>query len=424
MSDAPPARRHGNPWLLPALLVAGAAAGVLVGATMGARWKDPALEPAVLGIRLLGTVFLSLLKALVVPLVVTSMIVGVAQLGDLRRVGRLAGRAATYFVSTTLLAVVIGMVLVNAIAPGHRAGAVGTPTGELATVARTPAQALYEVIAGMFPPNAVAAATEGNVLGLIVLSLLFGGALTLGGERARRVIEIIEVVNEALLRIVRLVVWLAPIGVFGLVADRLGKAGGGGVVGAELERLSWYAVTVVTGLFIHGVVILPLLLAVLARRSPRRYGAGMTDALLTAFGTASSAATMAVTLRCVTEKNGVSRRAADFVIPLGTTINMDGTALYEAVAAMFLAQSLGVELTFAQQAIVLLTATLAAIGAAAIPEAGLITLMIVVSAVGLPPESIGLIISIDWILDRFRTTVNVWGDAVGAAIIDRQLERD
>jgi Na+/H+-dicarboxylate symporter len=162
-----------------------------------------------------------------------------------------------------------------------------------------------------------------------------------------------------------------------------------------------------------------MLLRFVAGRPVRRYAAGMLDALITAFGTASSAATMAVTLRGVIEKNGVGRRSADLVIPLGTTVNMDGTALYEAVAVVFIAQSLGIELSLVEHLLIAVTATLAAIGAAAIPEAGLVTMVLVLSAVGLPAESVGLLLSIDWILDRFRTAVNVWGDSVGAALVDR-----
>jgi len=180
--------------------------------------------------------------------------------------------------------------------------------------------------------------------------------------------------------------------------------------------------TVVAGLTLHACVTLPLLLWIFTRRSPRRYAAGMSDALLTAFGTASSAAAMGVTLRSVTEKNGVSRRAAELVIPLGTTVNMNGTALYEAVAVLFIAQASGIHLDFARLVVLALTATLAAVGAAAIPEAGLVTMVLVLSAVGLPASGIGVLLSIDWILDRARTAVNVWGDAVGAAVVERQIE--
>jgi Na+/H+-dicarboxylate symporter len=412
-----------RPWLLPALMLAGAACGLAIGGVLGPRWKDPELALAVLPLRLVGTIFLSLLKALIIPLVVASVVASVANLGDLHRLGRVAALTASFFLGTTLLAVLTGVGVVNAIRPG--AGLAGAPVAELSeTVARagqSPVEALYDVITGMFPPNLVAAAAEGNILGLIVASLLFGTALSLLGPRGSRLGELAEISTAALLKLVHWVVWLAPLGILGLVAERVGNAGGGEAIWADLKALGWYAASVLTGLALHAFVTLPLLLLVLARRNPLRFLAGMGDSLLTAFGTASSAATLGVTLACLQQKNGISARAADFVVPLGTTVNMNGTALYEAVAVLFIAQTLGVELGTGSQLVVVLTATLAAIGAAAIPEAGLVTMLLVLTAVGLPPEGIGLILSIDWILDRFRTAVNVWGDAVGAAVVDRRL---
>ena len=406
-----------SPWLLPALMVGGAVGGAARGSLLGTRWSDPRLEPLVLAVRLCGVVFLALLKGLIVPLVVTSVIGAVTRMGDMRRMGRLAGLTAFYFLSTTFVAVGTGIVLVNLIRPG--AGGDALPKAAAIPETGSTAQAIYDVIAGMFPSNLFAAASEGNVLGLIVFSLVFGAVLTLEGRRALPLVQVIDAANEAFLRLVRYVIWLAPVGIFGLVADRIGLAGGGGAIWNELQRLGWYALTVMLGLAIHSVITLPLLLRVFARRNPARYAAGMADSLITAVGTASSAATLPVTLRCATAENGVSRRAAEFVIPIGATVNMDGTALYEAVAVIFIAQSLGIDLTVGHQLVVLFTATLAAIGAAAIPEAGLVTMVIVLASVGLPAEGIGLIIAIDWVLDRFRTGVNVWGDAVGAGIVDR-----
>jgi Na+/H+-dicarboxylate symporter len=409
-------------WVLPALMLLGALLGLLLGGTVGHRWTDPSLEPLVLFVRLLGVVFLSILKALIVPLVVTSIVVAVTGMGDLRKFGRAAAATCGYFVSTTFLAVITGMVLVSIIAPGSRGGAApGEAATSLPAAANQSAwQAIYDILTGMFPPNIAAAAVEGNILGLIVFSIAIGIVLAWMGERSRGLVDLLVVANEALLAMVRFVVWLAPIGILGLVADRVGKAGGGAAVWTDLQRLAWYAATVLIGLAIHSLV-LSAIVQVLAKKRARAYVAGMSDALVTALGTASSAATMAVTLRCVTENNGVGRRAADLVIPLGTTVNMDGTALYEAVAVIFIAQAMGVELSLAQHGLIAITATLAAIGAAAIPEAGLVTMVLVLGAIGLPAEGIGLLLSIDWLLDRFRTTVNVWGDSVGAALIDRML---
>jgi Na+/H+-dicarboxylate symporter len=186
-----------------------------------------------------------------------------------------------------------------------------------------------------------------------------------------------------------------------------------------LSKIGKYFMTVIIGLGIHAVVVLPILLLILARQSPARYALGMAPALGTAWSTASSSATLPVTLECTEVRNKVSRRSALFVLPIGATINMDGTALYEAVAAIFIAQASGIDLAPGQQVIIFVTATLAAIGAAGIPQAGLVTMVIVLNAVGLPLEGIGLILAIDWFLDRFRTTVNVWGDSVGAAVVDR-----
>lgn len=405
-------------WVLPALMMLGGIGGIGLGTWLGPHWEDPALEPVVVGLGLLGSVFLSLLKALIVPLVVTSMVLGVRTLGALRNVARLASMTALYFLTTTAIAVVTGIVLVQWIGPGR--GGVGlAEAGPVPAVDSSPFAAVAELVSGMFPPNLVAAAAEGNVLGLIVFSLVFGLALARIGSAGDGLAGALEGLNQALMLFVRWLVWLAPLGILGLVAERLGRAGGGGAALAELARLWSYALTVSCGLLVHACVTLPLLLWLVARRDPRRYLRGMLAALLTAFGTASSAATLPLTLRGVIENNGVSRRAADFVLPLGTTVNMDGTALYEAVAVVFIAQTLGIELTLVQLVIVALSATLAAIGAAAIPEAGLVTMVLVLEAVDLPVEGIGLLLSIDWILDRLRTSVNVWGDSIGAAVIER-----
>lgn len=400
-------------------MLAGAGLGIAAGAGLGGRVDDPAWEPVILAVRVVGQLFLNALKALVVPLIATSVVLSVASMGNLRTFGRTAVRTLVYFATTTVLAVATGLVLVNALRPGLRTQATAAPPPDFA--APSAAQAIADVILGMVPSNLVGAAAEGNVLGLIVFAVVAGAMLANMEGRARPVMAVLEVTNDVLLRLVHLVVWTAPLGIFGLVADRLARAGGGAHVWTDLVALGWYALTVLCGLALHALVTLPLVLLVFGRRHPARYAAGMGQSLLTAFGTASSAATMGVTLACVTERNGVSARAAEFVIPLGTTVNMDGTALYEAVAVLFIAQTLGVELGFVQQLVVLFTATLAAVGAAAIPEAGLVTMVLVLGAVGLPADAVGLILSIDWILDRFRTAVNVWGDAVGAAVVDRSL---
>jgi Na+/H+-dicarboxylate symporter len=275
-----------------------------------------------------------------------------------------------------------------------------------------------DVVVGMIPENPFRAAAEMDILPLIVFSLLFGGVLTTLGERGRPLVKVFEAVNDVVMKIVHLVMWFAPIGVFGLVAGKLGEVGGGSAFMDELARVGKYALTVLLGLGVHAVVVLPLILRLVTARPPARYFRNMMPAVTTAFSTASSSATLPVTFDCV-EDNRVSRTSADLVLPLGATINMDGTALYEAVAAMFIAQSYGIELGFGAQVVIFLTATLAAIGAAGIPQAGLVTMVLVLQSVGLPLEGIGAILSIDWFLDRWRTAVNVWGDSVGAAVVDR-----
>jgi solute carrier family 1 (high affinity glutamate transporter) protein 1 len=424
MSHTAPAAR---PWLLPALMMLGALVGVALGTAFAPLWESAPSGGFVIGVGLLGTIFLSVLKALVVPLIVSSVIVAVYEVGTASRVARLAWNTAAYFVCTTLLAVVTGLVLVTLIDPGvgHGGTAAAAPDG----VARSLPEALASLAQSLFPANLIEAAGHGhgadgsvqagNVLGLIVFSLFFGAALLKLGARAKPLADALRGVEQALFVLVRWVVWLAPVGIAGLVADRLGRAGGGAAAWEEVQRLGSYALTVLLGLAVHAGVTLPLVLWFVARRSAMRYAAGMSEALLTAFGTASSAATLAITRRGVVERNGVSGRSADFVLPIGATVNMDGTALYEAVAVVFIAQSLGIELDAVQLLLVALTATLAAIGAAAIPQAGLVTMVLVLDAVGLPAEGIGLLLSIDWILDRFRTAVNVWGDAIGAAVVER-----
>jgi len=395
-----------NTFLL--FLLAGIVAGVLSGWIFG---------PAMTAVGWLGTLFLNALKMLIVPLVVSSMVVGIASMGDVRKIGRVGGVTFLYYFTTTGLAVILGIVLVDIIRPGAGVALTGAPAPDV--VAGKEAIGFSDILLSLISPNIVKSAAELDILPLIVFSLVFGGVLTTLGERGKPVLKFFDGVNEALMKMVDLVMILAPFGVFGLIAARLGEAGGGSAVVGELLKIGRYFFTVMLGLSIHSLVVLPALLFLFARRNPGRYALGMAPALGTAWSCASSSATLPVTLECVEERNRVGRRSALFVLPLGATINMDGTALYEAVAAIFIAQAIGVDLSAGQQFLIFLTATLAAIGAAGIPQAGLVTMVIVLKAVGLPLEGIGLILAVDWFLDRFRTTVNVWGDSVGAAIVDR-----
>jgi Na+/H+-dicarboxylate symporter len=271
---------------------------------------------------------------------------------------------------------------------------------------------------GMIPSNIFSAMARMEILPLIIFSLILGAALSVLGSRVTTTIEVISTLNDAVMKLVHWIMIIAPIGIFGLIAARIGHAGGFSGFLPELWSLGKYSLTVLVGLAIHGIVVLPLILKIFGRRDPNHYVRGVGTALLNAFSTASSSATLPLTIQGVEEENGISNRTASFVLPLGATINMDGTALYEAVAAIFIAQVYGISMNPVMQGVIFLTATLAAIGAAGIPEAGLVTMVIVLRAVGLPIEGIGLLLAIDWLLDRFRTTVNVWGDSVGAGVIE------
>ncbi len=391
--------------------------GMILGAVLGAL-GGYYLGDLFLHIKFLGTIFLNALKMIVIPLVIASMIVGVTSLGDIRKLGRTAGKTLAFYLATTGFSVLVGIILVNIIRPGLGVPLIGEGVPEFVTEGGE--RTIIDIIVGLVPDNIFGAAASGQILPLIVFSLIFGGVLTAIGSNGRPVIAFFEGVNMAIMKIVMLIIYFAPIGIFALI---------GGIVAqnqASVERivsaLGLYAVTVILGLLIHATITLPMILKIMGRKNPLQYVVNMGQALATAFTTASSSATLPVTMECVEEKNKVDSKAASFVLPLGATINMDGTALYEAVAAIFIAQIYGIDLSIGAQVIIFFTATLASIGAAAIPEAGLVMMTLVLSAVGLPLEGIGIILAIDWFLDRCRTTVNVWGDSVGAAVIGETSE--
>lgn len=282
---------------------------------------------------------------------------------------------------------------------------------------------LIDMVEGLIPKNLFKAMANNDILPLIVFSLLFGGVLTTLGEKGKPVIALFEGINEAVMKIIHLIMLFAPIGIGALIAGRMGKAGGIEGFGPELARVGKYALTVIGGLLIHAIVVLPLILAFLGKRKIFPYLYNVLPALTTGFSTASSSATLPMTMECTTEKNKISNKISSFILPLGATINMDGTAMYEAVAAIFIAQAYGIDLGSVQMLVIFIAATIAGIGAAGIPEAGLVTMVIVLKAVDLPIEGISLILVIDWFLDRCRTTINIWGDVVGAAVVDRLESR-
>ncbi|MCB2229145.1 dicarboxylate/amino acid:cation symporter [bacterium] len=391
--------------------------GMIAGAVIGA-FGGYYLPGFFTSISFLGTIFLNALKMIVVPLIVASMIVGVASLGDVRKLGRTAGYTFLYYLTTTALSVIVGLVMVNLLQPGTGVEQLGSDVSDI--VAKGEGKTLVDVIVGLIPSNVVKAAAEGDILPLIFFSLLFGGILTSLGKKGRPVIEFFESLNLAIMKLVTLVIYFAPIGVLAIIGEIVARERDS--VQDLLSRLGMYTLTVVIALLIHAVITLPILLRIFAKRSALSYFTNMGQALATAFSTASSSATLPLTMELVEQRNKVDSRAASFVLPLGATINMDGTALYEAVAALFIAQVYGIDLSLGQQIVIFLTATLASIGAAGIPHAGTVMMVLVLKAVELPLEGIGFIWAIDWFLDRCRTTVNVWGDSIGAAIVGNTKE--
>jgi Na+/H+-dicarboxylate symporter len=388
-------------------ILAGAILGIACGAWFG---------PAMAGIEWLGTLFLNALKMTIVPLIVAAVVTGVASLGDVRKLGRIGGLTVLYYLATTAVAVGLGLLVVNLIEPGVGVARVGAALPE--SLAGHASTGIADIALALVAPNLVAAAAEMQLLPIIVFALVFAAALTTIGPRADAVLAFFDGLNETMMTIVVWIMYLAPVGIFALIAARLGQAGGGAAFVQEIAAVGRYVATVLLGLAVH-FAFLVLVLAVLGRRGTD-YLRAMLRALLTAFGTASSSATLPLTMECAREA-GADERATRFVLPLGATVNMDGTALYEAVAVMFIAQAYGVTMSAGAQVMIFLTATLAAIGAAGIPQAGLVTMVLVLSAVGLPLEGIGLLLAVDWFLDRFRTAINVWGDSVGAAVISRAM---
>lgn len=370
-----------------------------------------------------GKLFLNALKMLIVPLIVSSIIVGIAGIGGSENLGRLGGKTLLYYMSTSLLAILVGLVVVNAVAPGIVGGQPAKDligfTTDVSTfedqVAGRGAGDLVEVFLRMVPTNIVAAAAAGHMLGLIFFSLLYGFFMTrIAAGYAQVQLDFWQGVFETMLKITDLIMRFAPLGVFALVAKVVASTGFDAFV-----PLAAFFFSVLAALAIHFLVTLPLLLYSVGGVNPIRHFKAMGSALLTAFSTASSSATLPITMECVEKNARVSNRTTSFVLPLGATINMDGTALYECVAALFIAQVYGLELTFASQFTIVLIALLTSIGVAGIPSASLVAISIILAAMGLPVEGIGLILAVDRVLDMLRTATNVWSDSAGAVIIGK-----
>lgn len=367
----------------------------------------------------IGDLFIKLLRMVVVPLVLSSVFMAVVNLGHPKSLGTIGIRAIAYYFITTCVAVFIGLILVNIIQPGVGAS---LDTAGLQNLSESMAQkvtgnqglfqTIIDVLMDAIPSNPFESFANGTILQIIVFALLFSLVALFHAEKSRPMVDFFNSLEHMSLVLTHWVLKIAPIGIFVLM---LGVMAGAGM--AAVASLSKYMVTVIVGLLTHGGLLL-FVGCLRLKKSPIFILRGMSQALTTAFSTASSAATLPVTLANVEDNLGVKKETAKFVLPLGATINMDGTALYESVAAIFIAQAYGITLGFGQQLIIFLTASLAAIGAAAIPGAGLITMSIVLTAVGLPLEGIGLILAVDRILDMFRTAINVFGDSIGTIVVD------
>ncbi len=364
----------------------------------------------------LGEVFLRALKMVIVPLILSSIISGVANIGSGESLGRLGLKTITYYLSTSTLAILIGLVFVNVLQPG-----VGSDLGltksvdELAIVKESFGDTLIKII----PTNIFEAFIEGDMLSIIFFSILFGFFVTKVDEKySTNLTEFFNATFEVVMKITMLVIRFAPLGILGIVAGIVAEQAGDTEALLDIVgRLGLYMVAVLFALIVHATITLPLILKFVGRVDPWLHFKAMTTPLLTAFSTSSSNATLPLTMDAVENQAGVSNKITSFTLPLGATINMDGTALYECIAAIFIAQAYGIHLGFLEQVIVVATALLASIGAAGIPMAGLVTITIILSAVGLPLEGVGLILSVDRILDMCRTTVNVWSDSCGAVVI-------
>lgn len=394
-------------------------AGILLGSVLNhfgpPNWARLYLLDGVLGV--VGTLFVSALKMMVVPLVFVSLVVGVTALSDLKALGRIGVKALALYLATTAVAVAIALALAGAVGPGH-----GFDAGKAsASFSHREAPPLTQMLSDMVPTNPVAAMAEGNMLQIIVFALLFGVAVTMSGARGKHVLNLFTDLDTVIMHMVEWIMRLAPYGVFALITRTFATQGLD-----LLLPLAAYFLTLTAALAIQLFVTYPLLLRLLASLNPLTFLKKMRDPAAFAFSTASSGATIPVTLRTVEYKMGVPNSIASFIVPLGATINMDGTAMMQGVATVFIANVYGVDLSLADYLLVVLTATLASIGTAAIPAVGLVTLTMVLGQVGLPVEGIALIIGVDRLLDMMRTTVNVTGDCVVSCVVaqsEKALDR-
>ena len=396
---------------------------ILIGTVLGVGfglWLPEAAEP----MKNVGKLFIGLLKMLIAPLILLTIVHGVASMGEARQLGRLGSHTVSLYLLTMVLAVGTGLVLVNLVRPGEGSDLAKSEfflgaAGAAAQHAEGPPQLdqfLLET-ANQMVENPVAALAAGHILPVVLFAILLGAALARLGPRAAVVTEFLAGAAAAVLMIIGWFVRLAPVGIFALIGHLIATIGFRPVV----ENLLAFSAVVIGGTLFHSLVVLPAMAWFMAGLSPVALFRGIFEALMVAFTTSSSAASLPITIRCVEENLGVPRHIASFVLPLGATMNSDGTALYEAIAAVFIANILGIELGIGGQLVIFIVSIATAIGAPGIPSAGMVTMVVVLEAVGLPGEAVGILLTIDRFLDTFRTVANVEGDAVVAAIIARQL---
>ncbi|XP_025095708.1 excitatory amino acid transporter 1-like [Pomacea canaliculata] len=458
--------------LLLILLLASVIAGTAIG-FIARSAKSSFTKREIMYLQFPGEMLMRMLKMLILPIIISSLIAGIASL-DAKTCGKMGLRTIGYFATTTLLAVILGIVLAVTIQPGGGADRTKLKRYGAATKLNS-ADTFLDLIRNMFPDNLIVACYDAysstevreeirrdeveiavnatnvtseflsmttmatnltenvtaaqvlyqwvpkkgstgqpNVLGIVMFAMLFGVMLGRMGERGRPILDFCQCVVEVTMKLFQVFLWYSPIGVAFLIAGKIVEMEDFSVL---LGQVGFYFITVLVGLFIHGSLVLPGIYFLAVRKNPYKFIAGISQALATAFGTSSSSATMPVTLKCLEHNNKVDPRVSSFVIPVGATINMDGTALYEAVAALFIAQVNSADMDMGKIVTISITATAASVGAAGVPQAGLVTMVIVLAAVGLPIDDVTLIIVVDWFLDRFRTMTNVMGDSLGAGIV-------
>lgn len=364
----------------------------------------------------MGTLFLRTLKMIIIPLIFSSIVTGVANIGDGGNLGRLGGKTFGYYIVTTTFAILTGLFFVNIFQPG-----VGAELGfsKMVEGLSTAKDSFGDILINIIPTNIFEVLTHGKILPIIFFSILLGFFVTRIDEKPKGILtDFFNAMFDVVMKITTFIIKFTPFGILGIVAKVVAEqASDTDALIAVGGRLGLYMITVILALGVHFVITLPLILKFIGRANPIEHFKAMRTPLLTAFSTSSSSATLPLTMEAVEHNSGVSNKVTSFVLPLGATVNMDGTALYECVAAMFIAQAYGVEMGLFQQVIVVVTALLASIGAAGIPMAGLVMISVILSAIGLPLEGIGLILAVDRILDMLRTTTNVWSDSCGAVII-------